>query len=366
MTHKKICTLRAAGTPYEIGRQHGEAYRDAIRHYAAERVALVQGGEWSGHQKLNRSQVLELAEASLPAHRAYAPDLTEEMQGMADAADLSMAEMVVVGGFTDFIDTVYSAYKRQTPLEPILAVDDCTAFIVPDARAGGAGFFGQTWDMHDTAADFVLMLEVKQEQKPTALLFTTTGCVGQIGMNSAGIAVGINNLLGADGQVGVTWPFVVRKALQQESIEDALACITDAPLAGAHNYLLFDRNGRGYNVEAMSTRQSITPLDGAPIVHTNHCLVAENMQVAQERLPEAQTSSEGRLTTATELLDGDRQITVEDLKALTRQQPICARSTPPFHVASCGAAIMRPKTGDFWAVQGLPDENAYEHFVVSE
>ncbi|MEZ4609969.1 MAG: hypothetical protein R2838_06930 [Caldilineaceae bacterium] len=42
------------------------------------------------------------------------------------------------------------------------------------------------------------------------MTFTITGCVGMIGMNEHGVAVGINNLLGRDGRPGVHWPFVVR------------------------------------------------------------------------------------------------------------------------------------------------------------
>ena len=48
---------------------------------------------------------------------------------------------------------------------------------------------------------------------PDFLTFTVTGCIGMIGMNSAGITVGVNNLMATDGQIGVTWPFVVRKIL---------------------------------------------------------------------------------------------------------------------------------------------------------
>ena len=59
-------------------------------------------------------------------------------------------------------------------------------------------------------------------------------------MNQAGIAIGINNLTATNGRVGVTWPFVVRKALAQTSIDDALVVVLEAELAGAHNYLLFD------------------------------------------------------------------------------------------------------------------------------
>jgi len=374
MKRDKIRVVELSGTAYEMGQQHGTAYPQEIRRYAHERVELVAAGQWTGH-KLTTDQVLTLAEECIPAHEAYSPDLMAETRGLADATGLTLGEAIIASGFTDFIDTVHNVYnQRQATTLTAQPIDDCTAFIVADEIADGAGFFGQTWDMHDTATEFVILLNCKQTYMPEALMFTTVGCVGQIGMNSAGIAVGINNLMGADGQVGVTWPFVVRKVLQQDNIDDALACITDADLAGAHNFLLFDKTGRGYNIEAMPTHQHITELgsglsngivrQSGSIVHTNHCLVPETIAVAQERPPESQTSSETRLTRGYELLE-QHPVTIDKLIDLTRDpQAICVQSKPPFHVESCGAAIMRPKTGDFWAVWGLPSENEYEHFTI--
>jgi isopenicillin-N N-acyltransferase-like protein len=133
----------------------------------------------------------------------------EELRGMAQVTGLSLEELLVVGGFTDFVDTLYNVYpKAPTNVTPI---DDCTAFLVPDAvTADGLGFFGQTWDMHDTATEFVILLHVDDPDLPEAFVFTTAGCVGQIGMNEHGVCIGINNLVAKDGQIGVTWNFVVR------------------------------------------------------------------------------------------------------------------------------------------------------------
>ena len=105
--------------------------------------------------------------------------------------------------------------------------------------------------------DSQFMLDVETNGNPRALVFTTHGTLGQIGMNSAGLSVGINNLTVVDGFFGVTWPFVVRKTLKQMRFEDALASITEAPVAGAHSFLLFDSNGRGAVVEATPTTSSV-------------------------------------------------------------------------------------------------------------
>jgi len=348
--------LRLEGTPADRGRAHGAAYRAEIRRYTEERVHLASNGTWAGHPA-TRDDVLGLAEAMLPAHRAYDPDLCEEMEAMAEAAGLSAAEAIVVGGFTDFVDAVRAAGG------PVVEEDDCTAVMTPDARSGGRGFLAQTWDMHDTATEYVVMLDVRPPGDPESFVFSTVGCLGQIGMNSAGIAVGINNLGAARGQIGVTWPFVVRKVLRQTDLDAALRCVTGAELAGAHNYLLFDREGRGYNVEAMPQGCQVQALEGEPLYHTNHCILPEARRHEAERATALVESSHARLLRARALLDPDPEVSAKTLMEWTRDpEAICQRSKPPFHIESSGAVVMRPAGGDLWAVWGLPAENEYEHF----
>lgn len=356
----KIRVLSLSGSSYEMGFQHGQAYRQDIIHFAEERIRLSGSPEWAG-QTLSRTEVLTIAENCLPAHRTYAPELYEELRGMSDATGLSVAELIVCGGFTDFIDTVY-AYPAEVNI-----MDECTAFLVPnEATETNLGFYGQTWDMHDSATPHVILLDIQPTNGSRSLVFTTTGCVGMIGMNDAGVAVGINNLKSIDGRIGVTWPFVIRKILAQTNVDAALDCIRIAELAGAHNYLLMDKTGKGYSVEAMPTRTKVTPLQEEPIVHTNHCLWEETLKVALERPLDSQRHSEQRLEDARDHLL-ERPVTLNKLKALTRDtNAICTISKPPRHVESCGAAIMRPATGDFWAVWGVPHENEYEHFKVAK
>lgn len=346
-----------------MGREHGATFRDEIRMFAEDRINLSMSEVWTG-RNLPREQVMALAEACVAEHQAYAPDLMEELQGMADATDLSLAELIVNNGFTDFIDVVYQA--GNIPLTTERAADDCTAFLVPAQRtANKQAMFGQTWDMHASATPYVILIHGKPTNAPQFYTFTITGCVGMIGMNDAGISVGINNLMGGDGQIGVTWPFVVRKILQQSTLDDALACLTSARLAGAHNYLLMDRHGNGYNVEAMSSRVHITPLEDDCIVHTNHCVIDTNQAVERPRQEDSLASSIKRLSLASELLDRD-QITPQDLMQLTGdERAICVHPKPPAHVETCGGAVMRPTTGDFWVVWGLPSENEYEHFTLN-
>ncbi len=361
----QIRVVKLSGSPYQMGWDHGKRFRDEIHQFTEERVGLCQSSDWTG-RNLSRDAVLALADACAAEHQAYAPDLMEELRGMADATGLSLAELVINNGFTDFIDTVYCIGDLALPATtPSLVADNCTAFMVPERRsATGRTFFGQTWDMHASATPYVILIQGEPENAPAFLTFTVTGCVGMIGMNSAGISVGVNNLMATDGQIGVTWPFVVRKILQQEDLEAALESLTGAKLAGAHNYMLMDKHGNGYEVEAMSTSHHVHELADDTVTHTNHCLIQKNLDVARERPLASRDSSQNRLRRARELLAND-SITIDDLMALTRDDvAICTRPKPPMHVESCGAAIMSPSSGDFWAVWGIPADNEYEHFVI--
>jgi isopenicillin-N N-acyltransferase-like protein len=354
----RIRELRLAGDAVARGRAHGEAFAAEIREYCAERVGLASNGAWAG-RTATRGDVLGLAERMLPAHRAYAPELFIELESMAIAADISPAEALITGGFTDFVDAVRAAGG------PSVDEDDCTAALVPDSRAGGSGFLVQTWDMHASATPHVLLLDVQPEEGPAARIFTTVGCLAQIGMNAAGIAVGINNLSARDGRVGVTWPFVVRKALATSTIDDALACVVEAPLAGGHNYLLLDATGRGYNVEAMPTYKAVTALEHEPIVHTNHPIDAEVARREASRPTDLAESSHRRLDLARSML-ASRRVGLDDLVRLTAEpSAICRHSEPPHHMETSGAVIARPRTRELWAVWGLPSENPYERFVVA-
>lgn len=351
----KMTVLALSGSPESIGDAHGRAFGDQIRSYMQTRRKLSLVGT-----QLTEHQVTEIAEEMLDAHRAYDADLFVEMIAMADASGISPAEAVIVGGYTDFIDAVRALASGK-------AVEDtCTAVITPDAQSDGDGFLAQTWDMNASATPHVFMLDVSPDRHPRSLVFTTHGTVGQIGMNEAGIAIGINNLTVTDGGIGVTWPFVVRKALKQTSFEDALACITDAPLAGGHNFLLFDADGNGASVEATTTRTVVDPLGETPLVHTNHCLFPETIAVEADRPPTLNTNSTSRLSDATALLAAAvPHTTASMIELLSDERSICRRPEPPFEYESSGAVVMRPGTRELWACWGQPSDNDFEHFSLS-
>ena len=277
--------LEIYGDPTDLGRGHGSTCAEMIRRYVDDRVALAGQAEWSGGTT-SRDSILETAEETLAHHERFSEGRYEGMTAMAAAAGITPAEAVLVGGFTDLVDVV-RARVGAAPVE-----DDCTAVINP-----GQGYLAQTWDMHASAGEYVIMLKLDPLTGPDLVVQTTAGCLGQMGINEAGIAVGVNNLT-ALGKPGVTWPFVVRKALEQTDLKAAIDVVLGADLAGGHNYLIMGPDGEGANIEAMPRESVVTRTNGAPVVHTNHCTSARTAAEEGARLDEHVESSRVRLEIA--------------------------------------------------------------------
>lgn len=359
-----IRTLELHGTPYEMGFQHGSAFADLIREVTANRLALCQNPHWTG-QILPFSEIMALAESSLSAHAAYAPHLMEELQGIADATRLSLAELIILNGFTDFVDAIYNTHPL--PIELAVSTHNCTTYAAASRQTHyGYPFIGQNWDMDTLMMPYVTLLKGTPQHRPSFFAFTLTGCIGMIGMNEAGIAVCINNLSDAHGQPKVTWNFVIRKILEQTTLEDALACITEAELGGGHNYLLMDRNGHGYNVEAMSGGCYVEPLQDY-LAHTNQCLHTETSHFERPLTPEEVEDSAVRRHRALSYLQ-KYPLTLQDLMDLSRDcsdgvNSVCVNRVD-WGISTCGAVIMSPATHEMWALSGLPTENEYTRFVL--
>jgi isopenicillin-N N-acyltransferase-like protein len=312
-----------------------------IRAYLDERLGLSGDATWAGRQT-QAETVLQLAETTLDHHRVYSAELFEEMLALAEAAGITPAQAVVVGGFTDLVDVV-RAHDGWAPIE-----DDCTALLDPENA-----ILAQTWDMHASAGEYVVMLKLDPVRGPAAVVQTTAGCLGQIGMNEAGIGVGINNLTSI-GKPGVTWPFVVRKALAQTTLDAAVDCVLDADLAGGHNYLVIGPDGSGANIEAMPGTVKVTRVTDQPFVHTNHCVDPGTRLEEGQRTPEQMAGSQIRLEQGAALAD--------DLDAFFSDPSISRRATAPHDVATCGAVVMHIREKRLDSVWGIPGDTPWETF----
>ena len=333
--------LEIFGDSTDLGREHGAACGEMINSYLEDRIGLTAQERWSGGNT-DHDLILELASETLSFHEAFSPSLFGEMVAMADAAGITPAEAVVVGGFTDIVDVVRSRVG-SAPDE-----HNCTAVINPEE-----GFYAQTWDMHASAGEYVILLKLDPLMGPDAIVQTTAGCLGQMGLNEAGISIGINNL-NSMGKPGVTWPFVVRKVLEQDNVDDAIEVVVGADLAGGHNFMIMGPDGRGANVEAMPRQSRVTVVDKEPFVHANHCLDATTSLEHGYREPEHVANSELRLEIG--------QSNSADAEVFFKDPEISRHTDDPHDVATCGAVIIEPARRRMRAIWGVPGDHPWETF----
>ena len=334
--------LHLSGDPGTIGREHGERLGGPVRAYLADRLQLAGDPFWSGRAE-DPERIVTMARRTLEHHERFSATLYEEMVAMAGASGITPAEAVVVGGFTDVVDVIRVGGQRG------IEEDDCTGLIDP-----GRPVLAQTWDMHASAGEYVYLFDLQPEHAPRALVQSTAGCLGQIGMNEVGIAVGINNLTSM-GRVGVTWPFVVRAVLEQANLDDAVKVVLDAELAGGHNFMLMGPDGRGCNIEAMPGSRHVTRVDDTPFVHTNHCLDPATMAEEGDRNPLGVESSATRLERG--------RGGASDLDRFFADDEINRAAATPHEVATCGAVKMYPADGTLESVWGRPGEHPWERFA---
>ena len=365
--------LPAGKSPREWGRIHGESFRGEVAAIAAIRSYLCTkvGGFAS------REQVLAAAAAHLPVLERYSRALHAELLGIAEGAGVRAEDVVIANHYTDLRDlSADPATWRPAPTRdaPELAAsgqgadglggDGCSVIW---AESPTGKILAQTWDMHATAIPYVMVLGIPEHDgMPAARLLTVTGCLGMAGMNSARVAVAINNLFSTDATLGVVWPAMVRRALQERDATAAQGAIASSPIGSGHHYFVADRT-RAYALEASGTRRKQVFAGGASYCHTNHSLDAD--VAARSKVPTTSTTydrmrwleSDLARTGVHDLADAWQRLGSDD----GWPRSVCTNmATPesPHGAATCGAIAMNLDTGELWAQQGLVHNVAAERW----
>jgi len=365
--------LPADKPPREWGRIHGESFRGEVRALAQIRIYLCT--KVGGFQ--SSAQVLDAARAHLPVLERYDAALHAELLGIAEGAAVSPEEIVVANHYTDLRDLDPDpANWRPAPTrdDPAMAHagrgaeglggDGCSILW---SETSTGRILGQTWDMHATAIPYVMVLRVpERDGRPGATLLSVTGCLGMAGMNTARVAIAINNLFSTDATLGVVWPAMVRRALLEPDAARARDVIATSPIGSGHHYFVADR-ASAYAIEASGTRRKQVFEGGRVYCHTNHCI--DQDIAARSKVPATSTTFD-RMTWLERDLE---RAPLHDLDDAWRRlgsddgwpRSICTNmATPesPHGAATCGAIAMNLDTGELWAQQGFIHNVAAERW----
>ena len=233
--------------------------------------------------------VLERNEAYRDAHELFL--------GIVEGADVPPHQLMAMQNYTDLRDAGFVAYEdlermlgrsvpRQGSTDSSASADrdagGCSAWRVCHS-AGEVDLAGQTWDMHATALDYVVLLHIRGEGGlPDRHALTIMGCPPLCGVTSAGLMVMINNVFSKQVNVdGLPWPYLVDTMLKQPTLEAARAYLQGHLPMSTHNYMLVGRQ-RVFNIEATGSEwvETHNIAGDGEVFHTNHCLnpgLAETM-----------------------------------------------------------------------------------------
>lgn len=285
MSGVSLPTIEIAGEPRTRGRQYGEGASALIRtavDYYTEAFGAAGGLTWR--------QVTERAEHWLAPSRAFAPDLVEEMAGIAEGAGLDLLDILALNARGEIIyDDTFAEMGAPAPAEN---PDGCTSFALLDQASGdGHVYAGQNWDWRYGVRETVMVVRVVQPGKPTVVMQVEAGQIGRQGANSAGIALNANGLGGRfDHAVGIPQTLIRRRVLDCANPAEALDVLFRTRAHIASNALLTHREGFAIDIETTPGANGwMYPTDGL-LVHGNHYQAFMPAQLAANYRPAAPDS----------------------------------------------------------------------------
>jgi hypothetical protein len=274
--HGGLTALYLAGTPYEMGYQHGVLARDLIlgfrRTAYAYVTSLVPGPGW-----LARPLLFYQGAAYWPT---IPSEIAEEIQGIADGAGIHPIEVLV-----------------STAIWEMFLVSGCSEFAaVAPVTAAGSLIHGYNYDLmhpdHALIQPYLMALFYRPNQGLPFVTVNTAGSVGtNAGLNEAGISVAWDNTYLKDDELthdtdvprdtsvsrSISLPVVpyvitLRRLLQHsQRLEDAVWILVDSlprPLADIA-IVGSAEDGRAVAVETAGRVHAVRGMEGGALWSTN-------------------------------------------------------------------------------------------------
>ncbi len=334
--------IRVAGDPFQVGYKHGLARAADLRAFLADDVARISVLAPAPVTLDSLGPVLSEYAAAISA---ATPALSTEIAGLASGAGISVAEAVLLQVRRELI-----GYQKI----PVPARGDCTTYASLSAGPDGGPVLAQTVDLNGNLDDQLAVLDVELSGSPRrSLVLSFGGLLGYLGLNSDGLAIGLNLVLGGDWHPGLPPYLAIRHLLDTaSSVKDALTILRDLPLASSRSLTLCDPTSVAC-VEILGGEILISG-SGPAVAHTNHYLRPE-FAAFDELNIFASNSSVRRLRACLDGLSSSSPAAVDEHFALLAAPPICVGDTGDIRrERTVAAVVMLPDRGELHVRPGDP------------
>jgi len=350
--------IELKGSAYEIGFQHGKVLTGEIRANLKLYFEMVNG--FTG---MDPDLCLTRAGKFQEVIREHAPELLEEMQGMAAGADVSLDEILFLNARTELVSRKPSAETQS---------GECTAIGLTGERTPGAQtIIAQNWDWHEricaTSAVFVL----EPADAPKAVFLAEAGQVAKIGLNQYGVGVALNILMTGEMAYGLPVHVLLRMVLGARNTAEAVSLIKDSPRGGTSHFLIGDDSGDVKGLELTPDAVAeLRPENGA-VIHTNHYCDPALAEKDVGRL--LMIDSTARLERAVSLIGRRNRWDVQSLSEFFRDHDghpasICRhvnRSNPEFlHMRTVASIIMDVAARKMFVTHGQPCKAVHQEVAL--
>jgi Acyl-coenzyme A:6-aminopenicillanic acid acyl-transferase len=325
-----VVEVRAAGSPAEMGRTHGEMLaaqiRDAVSFY--EDVMAGSGGT---------ADPVSALPPYIDAARTTWPDLAGEIDGLAGSAGIDLEAAWLL-----------NCLEEVWPFEACTTVSSGTFLLHSEQWYAG----------HEGVAAIV----AEPEDGPSFVSPTSVGFLPAVGMSAAGFAQGIASLTARDDGAGIPRVLVSRRALGAVSLEEAIVAACTSGRAGGYAHSLKSANAA---VVVETTAHQADELWGTA-AHTNHYLSEKLLPVGDD----ASRGSLRRLSGARERLEHEPPRTLDDCVEMMSdhgepRSPFCLHGTG-VETGTSFAMICDVSTGTMLVSEGPPCEGRWHELSVPD
>jgi isopenicillin-N N-acyltransferase-like protein len=340
-----------AGLPRAMGRQIGEAAREEIRGFCEVALALV-----NKTTRVSRASAQEVSANSLIHAEQYAPDMVEELRGMADGAGVALEDIMLL--------------QIRNQLQPD-GDAACTSLSLAGSGTSTGRILAQNWDNDPDMQPFTIVLTRRPTGKPAMMTVTQAGLIAYIGFNSEGLGVCLNTLPAPARRHGVPHYFTVRGIYEANSLEGAIHAVERAERAIPANIMLTTPQGPA-DLEVTIDQVHVLRDEGSGrVTHANHCRHPALQKVGR-LFPDLLQSRDRQRRVDRLLEDGSQRPNLEQVKAILRDHDghphsLCRH---PNDDPNTGAwttvfsVIIEPEAQRMHLTRGTPCSQPYETYTL--
>ncbi|MEZ4521132.1 MAG: C45 family peptidase [Thermomicrobiales bacterium] len=357
-----------AGSPVEIGRQHGEQARDLIHQHIEMATGKLRAAGIDADESRRRAALY------MPYIQQYTPKFAEELTGLAEGANITIEEAYMLQLRAELQTTDFDAEGSEAAAEAREAIaNECTTFaIAGELTADGVPIAGQNADLPAPTRELGVVMKVTPDDgRPEILMLTPAGQISYIGISGNGMAAFANFINTTGWRAGFPRYFLSRTALEEDSVADARKRLASMRRASSRNLILMGRDGDAVDLELAVEREGVIEPENGVITHANHFCspaVLDEEQAKGDRLKNSCTRHE-RMR---ELIESKRgSITVDDTIEFFRDRAhapdaICRHEGDgPGDYMTFASVIARPSLGELYVAPGPPDKHEYTRYALA-